>query len=103
MKFLSTLLISCALFSGVAQASSSQAWDDYRKKVIDACLHASQLKAPYVLSKLAEFDDQVGISALLIEGMYPQKHMNGQRGTELCLYNREKAVASVSEWNPGVK
>ncbi|MFI8558810.1 hypothetical protein [Pseudomonas putida] len=99
MKFLSSLLISCALSSGVAQASSNQAWADYRKTVIDACLKASQLKGAYVLSTFADFDDQVGISALLIEGMYPQKHMNGKRGTELCLYDREKNVAAVSEWD----
>lgn len=38
--------------------------------------------------KPAEFDDQVGMSAPFIEGVYPQKHMQKRTRTELCLYDR---------------
>ncbi|RCL29471.1 hypothetical protein C6A77_01940 [Pseudomonas sp. AFG_SD02_1510_Pfu_092] len=103
MKFLSSLLISCALVSGVAQASSSQAWNEQRQQMLKACLAASQFKDPHARSKPAEFDDQVGMSALLIEGVYPQKHMQQRSGTKLCLYDRRQQRAFVSEWNPEAK
>ena len=47
----------------------------------------------------AQFDDRVGYSALLLQGQYPQKHMKGQQGTELCLYNKKTKTAHVTEWD----
>lgn len=101
MKHLSTLLFTCALFSAAAQASSNQAWNDQRKHMLSACLAASQFKQAHALGKPAEFDDRVGYSALLIEGVYPQKHMNNRTGTELCLYDRQRRQAFVTEWQAG--
>ena len=43
------------------------------------------------------------MSALLIEGVYPQKHMQQRTGTELCLYDRQHQRAFVSEWSPEAK
>ena len=51
------------------------------------------------VGKAAQFDDRVGYSALLLEGQYPQKHMKGQRGTELCLYHKQSKTAHVTEWD----
>lgn len=98
MKYLSTALLACVLFTGAAQAASPEAWIQYRKQVVKACLAASQLKDAHARSKPVEFDDQVGYSALLIEGRYPQAHMKSQKGTELCLYNKQHQQAHVSEW-----
>jgi len=103
MKFLSSILFTCALVSGIAQASSSQAWNEQRQQMLKACLAASQFKDAHARSKPAEFDDQVGMSALLIEGVYPQKHMQHRSGTELCLYDRQHQRAFVSEWSPEAK
>ncbi|WP_060486085.1 hypothetical protein [Pseudomonas sp. NBRC 111123] len=103
MKYFSSLLIACALFSGVAQASSNQAWNEQRQQMLKACLKASQFKDAHARGKPAEFDDRVGISALLIEGVYPQKHMQQRSGTELCLYDRKQQQAYISEWNPDAK
>ncbi|WP_144170591.1 hypothetical protein [Pseudomonas sp. Kh13] len=103
MKFLSSILISCALFSGIVQASSSQAWTEQRQQMLKACLAASQFKDAHARSKPADFDDQIGMSALLIEGVSPQKHMQQRTGTELCLYDRQHQRAFVSEWNPEAK
>ncbi|MFI7859617.1 hypothetical protein [Pseudomonas promysalinigenes] len=103
MKFLKSLLIAWALFSGVAQASSSQAWNEQRQQMLKACLNASQFKDAHARGKPAEFDDRTGFSALLIEGVYPQKHMRQRSGTELCLYDRKQQQAYVSEWNPDAK
>ncbi|MBI3907241.1 MAG: hypothetical protein HY309_17595, partial [Pseudomonas fluorescens] len=44
-------------------------------------------------------DDQVGYTALLLQGQYPQKHMKGAKGTELCLYNTKSKTAYVTEWD----
>lgn len=106
MKYLSSFLILCALASGVAHASSNQAWTDQawtdqRKHMLKACLAASQFKDAHALGKPTEFDDRVGYSALLIEGTYPQKHMQNRTGTELCLYDRQRQQAFTSEWDAG--
>ncbi|MFB4394604.1 MULTISPECIES: hypothetical protein [unclassified Pseudomonas] len=98
MKFLSALLVTCAMASGMAQASSTQAWNDYRQQMVKSCLAASQFKNAHVLGKPAEFDDRVAYSALLIEGVYPQKHMKQRTGTELCLYDRQRQQAFITEW-----
>ena len=103
MKCLRYLLAVCALSSSVAQASSSEAWNEYRQQMLKDCLSASQLKDAHARGKPTEFDDRVGYSALLIEGIYPQKHMKKRTGTELCLYDRAHKQAYVSEWNPSAK
>lgn len=99
MKFFSSILVVYALLSGAAQASTSQAWNEQRQQMLKARLAASQFKDAHARSKPAEFDDQVGMTALLIEGVYPQQHMQQRTGTELCLYDRRQQRAFVSEWN----
>ena len=99
MKLLSSLLIASALGCGVAHASSTQAWNDYRQQMLKSCLAASQFKNAHALGKPAEFDDRTAYSALLVEGVYPQKHMKGRTGTELCLYDRQRQQAFVTEWD----
>lgn len=100
MKYFSSILVVYALFSAAAQASTSQAWNEQRQQMLKACLAASQFKDAHARGKPAEFDDQVGMSALLIEGVYPQQHMQQRTGSELCLYDRRQQRAFVSEWSP---
>ncbi len=102
MKFFSSILISFALFSGIAQASSSQAWNEQRQQMLKSCLAASQFKDAHARSKPAEFDDQVGMSALLIEGVYPQKHMQQRTGTDhvLCPPARYALCAGLAPGRP---
>lgn len=69
-----------------------------RQKVLASCLKASGLKDPEPVGTAAQFDDRVGYTALLLQGQYPQKHMNGATGTELCLYRKTK-TAFVTEWD----
>ncbi|PVZ39332.1 hypothetical protein [Pseudomonas sp. CC120222-01a] len=99
----SALFLVLAFSAFAAQASTTQAWNEQRQQMLKACLKASQFKDAHARGKPAEFDDQVGFSALLIEGVYPQKHMQQQTGTELCLYDRKQQQAFVSEWNPDAK
>jgi hypothetical protein len=39
----------------------------------------------------------LGLSALLLEGTYPQPHMGGRKGVELCLVEQRSGRASVAE------
>ncbi|PYB81739.1 MULTISPECIES: hypothetical protein [Pseudomonas] len=101
MPMLRSILLSLSLLTVYAQASTPHAWSDQRQHMLKACLGASQLKDAHALGKPAEFDDQVGYSALLLEGTYPQKHMQNRTGTELCLYDRQRQQAFTTEWEAG--
>ncbi|MGE8066503.1 hypothetical protein [Pseudomonas sp. NPDC089569] len=93
-----TLLCLCAL-TLQAHASSPDAWAAYDKAVLASCTKASGLKDAKPVGNAAQFDDRVGYTALLLQGVYPQKHMKGAQGTELCLYNKQNKTAYVTEWD----
>lgn len=88
-----------------AEASSPQAWRAYDQEVRQACLKASGLSRPRVLgdrvdvpvADLAPNGTTLLISALLLEGSYPQPHMRGQTGRELCLFEQRTRRATVAE------
>lgn len=87
------------LIAPLANASSPDAWAAYDKTVLASCTKASGLKNAKPVGNAAQFDDRVGYTALLLQGQYPQKHMKGQQGTELCLYNKKSKTAFVTEWD----
>ncbi|RMQ44505.1 hypothetical protein ALQ04_01765 [Pseudomonas cichorii] len=99
MKPSIVLLIALSAFVGRSFAATPQAWQALDKAMLESCLKASQLKDSKPLGNSAQFDDRVGYSALLLQGRYPQKHMNNRKGTELCLFNRKSRQASVTEWD----
>ncbi|MBA4273239.1 MAG: hypothetical protein C0438_09095 [Pseudomonas sp.] len=96
--FTASLLCLTALVSN-AHASSPDAWAAYDKAVLASCTKASGLKNAKPVGNAAQFDDRVGYTAVLLQGQYPQKHMKGQQGTELCLYNKKSKTAFVTEWD----
>ncbi|AXJ06815.1 hypothetical protein CFN16_22580 [Pseudomonas fluorescens] len=97
MKRLALSLL--CLIAPLAHASSPDAWAAYDKTVLTSCTKASGLKNAKPVGNAAQFDDRVGYTALLLQGQYPQKHMKGQQGTELCLYNKKSKTAFVTEWD----
>jgi len=99
MRSPALLFIALTSLALHAQASSPDAWAAYDKAVLASCTKASQLSHAKPVGNAALFDDRVGYSALLLEGQYPQKHMKGQRGTELCLYHKKSKTAHVTEWD----
>jgi hypothetical protein len=99
MKAPTLTFICLAIFAVQANASSPDTWTSFDKAVLASCTKASQLKTPRPVGTAAQFDDRVGYSALLLQGQYPQKHMKGQQGTELCLYNKQTKTAYVTEWD----
>lgn len=99
MKTLTLSLLFLTALASQAQGSSPDAWAAYDKTVLASCTKASGLKDAKPVGNAAQFDDRVGYTALLLQGQYPQKHMKGQQGTELCLYNKKSKTAFVTEWD----
>jgi hypothetical protein len=90
------LLAATALAGGPALASSPQAWSAYDRQVRTACVAASGLAAVRVKGQRVDLPG-LGLSALLLEGTYPQPHMGGRKGLELCLVEQRSGRASVAE------
>jgi hypothetical protein len=99
MKTAALTLFCLTALATQAHASSPDAWAAYDKAVLANCTQASGLKNAKPVGNAAQFDDRVGYSALLLQGQYPQKHMKGAQGTELCLYNKKSKTAYVTEWD----
>lgn len=96
MKF-PRIALFATLFVGSVQASSDQAWQAQDKLQRESCLALSHLKGKKVLGAPVLFDDNVGYTALMIGGTYPQAHMKGKPGRELCLFQRSTGKAVISE------
>lgn len=99
MKTLTASLLCLTALASNVYASSPDAWAAYDKTVLASCTKASGLKNAKPVGNAAQFDDRVGYTAVLLQGQYPQKHMKGQQGTELCLYNKKSKTAFVTEWD----
>jgi hypothetical protein len=99
MKAITLSLLCLTALASQAHASSPDAWAAYDKTVLASCTKASGLKNAKPVGAPAQFDDRVGYTAVLLQGQYPQKHMKGQLGTELCLYNKKSKTAFVTEWD----
>ena len=64
----------------------------------DQGLHRRQpVQGIKTLGKPTLFSDDVGYTALLLQGSYPQKHMKNRLGRELCLFERKSGTAHVTE------
>ena len=99
MKVASLAMLCVTAFASQAYASGSDAWAAHDTAVLTSCIKASGLKDAKPVGTPAQFDDRVGYTALLMQGQYPQKHMKGRQGTELCLYNGKAKTAYVTEWD----
>jgi hypothetical protein len=99
MKPQNLILLGLTALAPQTHASSPDAWAAHDKAVLASCLKASSLKDAEPVGTAAQFDDRVGYTALLLQGQYPQKHMKGASGTELCLYRKKTKTAYVTEWD----
>lgn len=93
------LTLSLALLTSFAQAyaSSEDAWEAHHQAVIEQCQDASQFPDAAPAGDPVIFDDDAGMTALLIQGHYPQDHMNGKAGQELCLYLRASQEVYIAD------
>jgi hypothetical protein len=87
---------AAALLAAPASASTPEAWKQMQRQAERVCIKASALARPRV-SNMIVFDDATGVVAMLVTGTYPQAHMKGAAGTNLCLYNRRTKKTAVEE------
>lgn len=80
-----------------AHGASPKAWSAHEKEVVSACVNASNLRDAKPGGAMIEFDDRVAFTAMVIEGRYPQSHMQNQRGRELCLFDKRTRTPFISE------
>jgi hypothetical protein len=91
------VMVSLAIGAFAANASAPSAWKDYDQRVTRACVAASGLKDAAPVGGLVKYDDRVPVTALVLAGRYPQKHMKNAPGRELCVWDRKAEKAYVSE------
>lgn len=98
MMFAKAFIVTAGGFAASAALASSQAaWKDYDQRLIKACIAASGLKDVKPVGGPIQYDDRVPVTALVLAGRYPQKHMNNRPGRELCVWDRKAGKAYVSE------
>jgi hypothetical protein len=98
MMFVKGFVLALIAVSVVpAHASTPSAWKDYDQRVTQACVAASGLKDAKPVGGLVKYDDRVPVTALVLAGRYPQKHMKNAPGRELCVWDRKAEKAYVSE------
>ena len=91
------LVLALAVGALSVHASTPTAWKDYDQRVTQACVAASGLKDVKPVGGLVQYDDRVPVTALVLAGRYPQKHMKNAPGRELCVWDRKAGKAYVSE------
>ena len=91
------LLPLVMLVAQPALASTPAAWTASARAGANACLKASGLRQATVPPSRVGFPDTVGCDAMLVHGIWPQRHMKGAKGTMLCLYHRTTKRAVVEE------
>lgn len=74
-------------------ASSPDAWQELWKKSEAACIKASGLREGKS-NVLVDFDTSV---MRIVEGRYPQPHMNNAMGTTYCLYDKKTGKTEIAE------
>ena len=97
-----TLLVALAVgaAAGPATATGPAEWAEHQRTVAAACAAASGFVQPMAAGTPVEFDDRLGITALFIEGRYPQPHMQPRKGRVLCLFDRRSGLAHVAPADP---
>ncbi|SEM26463.1 hypothetical protein SAMN02800694_0427 [Luteibacter sp. UNCMF331Sha3.1] len=95
--FVKGFVVATLAIAGAASASSPSAWKDYNQRLTQACVAASGLKDAKPVGGPIQYDDRVPVTALVLAGRYPQKHMNNRPGRELCVWDRKANKAYVSE------
>jgi len=97
MMFAKVFMLAAMAFASAAWASAPGAWKDYDQRLMKACVAASGLKDAKPVGGPIHYDDRVPVTALVLAGRYPQKHMKNRPGRELCVWDRKAEKAYVSE------
>jgi hypothetical protein len=90
-------LLVAASVASVAGAASPAAWSAHDREAAASCVKASGLKRAQAVGLPMVYDDRIGLTALLVSGRYPQPNMKNRPGRSLCLFDRKKREAFVTE------
>jgi len=90
------MMVAAMTLAAPALASSPAAWAANNRDGRAACVKAAGLLRASA-SPAVGFSDVIGRDAMLVRGVYPQKHMKGAKGTILCLYERRTKKAEAME------
>lgn len=82
---------------GIAHAASPDAWTTHHRQVASSCVKASGLRDARPAGAPVDFDDRVGYTAIVIQGRYPQPHMENRSGGVLCLFEKRSRTPYVSD------
>lgn len=97
-KFFVFFMLFFITGSSVVEASSSNAWKEYHKKVFTKCSKISALKNPKQIGSIEPMVIQeIDYGAILLSGKYPQPHMNNATGNFICLFNNKEGTCTCSE------
>ena len=88
------LTLAVPLLGAPALASSPGAWAAFDARVRAACRAATTLVGAVERGDRLDLPDPA-LSVFLLEGHYRQPHMQGQRGLELCVYEKATGRAVV--------
>ena len=97
MRKIFSLVLGFFVFVSVTKASTPQAWNKYHKEVATVCERAGNLKNAHVVGDIISFDDDIGITAAMVFGNYPQSFMHNTEGHFLCLFNKKTKQAQCAE------
>jgi heat shock protein HslJ len=98
MRFIlfSAVAAATLMTSAVTFASAPDKWAKVDGASQIACLKAAGLNEARVGPPI-RFSDKVMVDSRVVEGIWPQPHMNGAEARMLCLYNRKNKRVEVQE------
>lgn len=94
MRLALCTLAAVTALSGVAHASSPDAWADLRKRSDKACIAKSQLKTARITGYVDTFET---VTVSIVEGAWPQKHMKGAKAKFACVFDKRTGKAEAQE------
>jgi ribosomal protein L14 len=80
-----------------ARASSEAAWSEHRRDVVNACVEATELRQARPAGDLVEFDDRIGLTALVVTGIEAPRKAKPRRTRVLCIFDRKTRYAQVAD------
>lgn len=87
------VMVTLAMVSGGAAASTPAAWAQMDRQVTRACLAASGLKQAKIIADKASFSDRVPVELRIVEGY----NRGNVIDVKLCAYDRRTKRATTVE------
>ncbi|MDQ7968968.1 MAG: hypothetical protein REI95_04930 [Oxalicibacterium faecigallinarum] len=90
------ILLMAVLASAMTNvfASSDAAWEALYARTEKACLKKSNLNDPQVVGERIVFGKHI---LYRVEGIYPQAHMQGKKGSVYCLHPYPKGRPEIAD------